>query len=295
MASVRRVAAAIATCLALWGATWGCTRSGPPALQVGVDRSLKSLGLARFLVAGFEEETKQRASIRYGGTDELLAWANQGDLDVVLMVSEDALSALEAEGLPLRSETYAHEELVLIGPFNDLLGRFSAESGARLLQNVLRTNYRFLKGKPGSVERARYDRLFRLSGDRLEPGSAFNSDVEGAPLVKRAIKEQAFALVRRSSLLQSVVDGKRPHRVYKEQDPALVLRLVLAEIHPGKTGRPTRPEFFDYVMGSAGQDAVAAFGKDKFGYPLFAAGPPADGQGARVPGLKDDFVAEPPP
>ena len=246
---------------------------------------MEPVGLVRFLAAGFEDETKIRVKIRYGGTDELLAWANAGDLDVVFVTSEDSLTALEAEGLPLRAQTYAHEELVLIGPFQDYLGRHAKASGAKLLQNVARSNYRYLRAKEGSVERARHERLFRQGGDRIQPGSFFESKLAGEALVRSAIDTQAFALVKRSSLLAVIRSGVKPHRVYKESDPGLVLRLVLAEIHPGKTRRAVRPEFFDYVMGTAGQEAIASFGRERFGYPLFGPGAPPAGEGAGVPGL----------
>lgn len=261
----------------------GCPSDDKNAIRLGVDRSLKPLGLARFLVAGFEEQSDDRVVVRYGGTEELLAWANAGELDEVLMVSESALDALYKEGLPVRVETYAHEELVLIGPFQNYLGRHAKDSGSRLLQHLARNNHLYFKGKKGSVEWARHQRLFRESGDREEPGAFFATEVEGVELVEKAIDQQAFAFVRRSSLLETVLRGKRPHRIYKEQDPSLVLRLVLAEIHPGKAKRPTRPEFFDYVMGEEGQKAVAVFGKDRFGYPLFAPGAPKEGEGAGVP------------
>ena len=263
-----------------------CKPSGPPAIRLGVDRGLEPLGLARFLVTGFEDKHGDRVDIRYGGADELVMWANQGELDVVLVVSEGALDALEAEGLPVRAQTYAHEELVLIGPFEDMLGRHAKEKGAELLKSIARTNYRYIKAKPGSVERTRHDRLFRETRDRAEPGSFFDTDVDGLAFVERAIEDNAFAFVKRSSLLQAVRAGKRPHRVYKERDPALVVRLVLAEIHPAKTKRPSRPELFDYVMGEDGSEAVKAFGADRFGYPLFAASAPQEGKGARVPDLK---------
>lgn len=267
------------------GLTWAmlaCT-SGAAPVRVGVDRGLEPLGLARFLIAAFEDSSKQRVDLRYGGVDELLEWANAGALDAVLMVSEDALAALEKEGLPIRAETYAHEELVLIGPFEDVLGRYSKASGAKLIQNVARSNFRYLMAKKGSVERARHDRLFRMTGDRVEPGSFFETNLDGLELVERALDDQALALVKRSSLLRAIRTGRKPHRIYKEADPALVLRLVLAEIHPGKTGRPRQRRFFDYVMGEEGQKAVAAFGQDRFGYPLFAPGAPPEGRGAGVP------------
>ena len=263
----------------------GCQQSGPPPIRLGVDKGLEPLGLARFLVTGFEAEHGVKVRIRYGDVDELLTWSTAGALDVVLMVSEDAMAALEAEGLPIRTGTYAHEELVLIGPVKDALGRYGQASGPELLRNIARANHRYLKAKRGSVERARHDRLFRLSKDRAQPGSFFDSDVQGVAFVERAIDSQAFAFVKRSSLLQAIRAGRKPHRIYRERDPALVVRLMVAEIHPAKAKRPTRPELFDYVMGEAGRKAIESFGADRFGYPLFGPGAPPPGEGAGVPGL----------
>ncbi len=271
----------------LWVAPFssGCQQSGPPPIRLGVDRGLEPLGLARFLVTGFEAEHGTEVRIRYGGADELQAWATAGELDVVLMVSEDAMTALEAEGLPIRAGTYAHEELVLIGPAKDALGRYGQASGPDLLRNIARANHRYLKAKRGSVERARHDRLFRMSKDRAQPGAFFDSDVDGVAFVERAIDSQAFAFVKRSSLLQAIRAGRKPHRIYRERDPGLVVRLMVAEIHPAKAQRPTRPELFDYVMGEAGRKAIESFGADRFGYPLFGPGAPPPGEGAGVPGL----------
>jgi ABC-type tungstate transport system permease subunit len=278
------VKTACALLLAAAGAA-GCPRGEAPVV-LGVDQSLKDLGLAEFLQAAYETEHKERLSLTYLDTGRLEAAVLAGEVDTALVMSEATRAALEADGAPIRSAIYAHEELVFIGPFENYLGDHIQDSdGVGILQAIARTNYRYLRARPGSVERARHELLFKRSGDRGLPGSFFESKLDGVALVREAVKGNAFALVRRSALLLAAQEGVTPHRIYREGDPALVLRLALVEVHPGKTRRPRRPGFYDFVLGEAGQAILARFGADRFGYPVYGPGAPPEGEGAKVPGL----------
>ncbi|MCA9549554.1 MAG: hypothetical protein KC933_05920 [Myxococcales bacterium] len=270
----------------------GCPDSA--RVKVGVDQTLQDLGLAEFLQAAYEAETKERLELQYMDTAKLEKAVMAGEVDSALVMSEATREALESEGAPIRSAIYAHEELVFIGPFENMLGdHIQEENGVGILQAIARSNYRYLRARPGSVERARHDLLFKLSRDRMEPGSFFETKLEGAALMKESVKANAFALVKRSALLLAALDGVTPHRIYREGDPALVLRLAVIEVHPGKTKRPRHPGFYDYVMGEKGQVILSRFGADRFGYPVYGAGAPPEGEGAKVPGLDNSGGAAP--
>lgn len=269
-----------------------CPQNEEETIRFGVDASLEELGLGEFIQASFEEETKQRTKLIYADTDELLALAEAGKVDTAFVISEDTLERLEKAGVPIRAQTYAHEELVMIGPYVDRLGHHGKTKGAAFLQNVSRLNYRYLKGKPGSVELARHKKLYRESGDAAEPGAWTGTSFEGTALVRAAIEANAFSLVKRSSLLVAATEGKLPHRVYKHGDPAFVLRMVVVEVHPGKTRRDRHPELFDFITSKKGQAIVERFGVERFGTPVYRAGAPEEGLGADMTDLR---VAPAPP
>lgn len=273
----------------------GCPKSAPE-VRVGVDESLKDLGLAEFLRAAYEESTKDRLSIEYLDTYGLQAAAVGGKLDYALVVSEATREDLDAEGIPIRSVVVAHEELIYIGPFENLLGdHIEAADAVGILQAMSRTNYKYLKARRGSVERARHELLFKKSGDRIEPGSFFESKLQGEALVKQAIEANAFALVKRSAILQAAKAGVRPHRIYREGDAELVLRLVLVEVHPGKTRMHRRPGLYDFLTGEAGTAVLRSFGSERFGYPVYGLSEPPEGQGASVPKLPGPTGGSPRP
>lgn len=272
-----------------------CPADEAAQTRVGVDASLKDLGFAEYLQAAYEEGTKARMTIRYLDTDALHEAALAGEVDYAVVLSEATRDALLDEGVPIRAEVFAHEELIFIGPFKDYLGKHSDRRGEYVLQAIARANYRYLKPKKGSVERARHDLLFERSGDRMEPGAFMESDESGEALVKATIEGNAFSLVKRSSLLLAAQDGMQPHRVYREGDEDLVLRLALVEVHPAKTRRERRPGFFDFVTGDEGQKIIETFGAQRFGIPVYGAGEPPEGEGAAVPALTGKVEATPPP
>jgi ABC-type tungstate transport system permease subunit len=265
----------------------GCPDRGSEGrARIGADRSLEAVGLPGFLQAAFEERTKGRVDLHYLDAEALETALARGELDAAFVVSDATRSRLEAEGLLARDVVYAHEELVLVGPPDDPLGRHGQASGADLLRNVARTQVRYLKGRRGSVERAAHEALFQQTGDRAEPGSFFDTPHEGRALVDAVREARAFGLVKRSSLMGAALEDRFPHRVYREGDPGLVLRLAIVEVHPARTRRAARPAFVDFVVGPEGGAVVERFGRERFGVPVYGRGAPPEGEGARIPGLE---------
>jgi ABC-type tungstate transport system permease subunit len=266
----------------------GCPDTSDEAVvRVAADRSLSELALVEYVLAAFEEETKIRTKLVFDDTNGLKNRGLSGEFDYVFVGSEATLAALEKEGIPLRTETYAHEEFVLIGPWENMLGRYTGGDATEMVKNISRSTYRFLVPRRGSVEHARFKELFDQTGDRDLVGSMFPTEEEGVVLVKHAIESRSFALVKRSSLLQAAMQGHLPHRIYREADPGLVLRMKLVEIHPAKTRMKRKPELFDWLLSDKGKALVENFGERQFGYPVFGVGEPPEGLGARVPKLEE--------
>ncbi len=244
---------------------------------------MKELGLGEYLVASYQEQEKRRARLIYSSVEDLQKQAFAGELDVLIVVSEDTLDRIDQQGIAQRVQTLAHEGLIYIGPYRDYLGKHGAGSGVKLQQAIARSNHRYLKAAEGSAERARHDRFFKLTGDAFEPGSFFNTELEGVELAKSAIESGAFSLVRRSSLLLAAKDKVLPHRIFRAGEEDLVLRLVAIEVHEAKTKRPPRPELFDFFISDAGKALFSSFGRTRFGVPVYTGGAPKAGEGAAVP------------
>lgn len=270
-----------------WGAA--CRAPVDPPIRLGVERSLEEVGVAPFLAAAYGHATGRDVQLKYVDGLELAVMVEKGDLDEVLLVSRESLEPLRREGLLRQLEPLAHEELVLIGPFRDLLGKHAEAQGANLIKNVARTNHRFLEGRPGSVESTRLDRLFRETGDRAKPGSWFVTPDEGRSLVRAAVKARAFALVRRSSVLLESREGRFPERVWGQGDPALALVVEAGEVAPAKSGRPLG--FHEWLV-REGRAALAVWGSDRLGHPLYGPGAPREGEGASFAPLWKSSASE---
>lgn len=259
----------------------GCTHE--TTIRLGVDSSLQELGLPEILATAFEQSRKVRVEVRYLNSTTLETEAAAGALDAVLSLSDASMERLQVAGIFSESAVWGHEELVLVGPFEDQLGRHGDANGAELLKNLARSNYRYLKAKSGSPEAAMHQVLFKQGGDRVEPGSFFEANLEGAALVREVINAKAFGLVRRSSLVLVMAEGKQPHRIYKEGDPELVLRLWVGQVHPARAGRKVHASLFEFAMGEPGSALLANLGRDRLGLPAYVLGDVERGQGAKRP------------
>lgn len=295
--SQRRAARAAA--LVILSATAACTKTGAApdataaesspgsaAFRLGVDQALAPLGIAEYLEIAFENRGTSRVELRYARSADLVDQALAGQHDLLLLASEPDLQRLDREGVATRVSTWAHEEVVFIGPGEDPLGTHGSSTPALMLQNISRSTYNFLKPDPRSAEGARYSEIWVKTKDANESNSFTASALEGVELVKKAIALKSFALVRRSALLLAAADGVRPERVYQDGKPDLVLRIRAVEIHPARTKRPRPTELHEFIIGSEGRAIVERFGADRFGYPVYAPGEPPEGEGARVPGLQ---------
>lgn len=260
-----------------------CPASEASKIRLGVETSLREVGLGPWLEASFSARTGVPVQVRYLDAEVMPAAVARGELDEVIFVSETLERALRKEGALRRTLALGHEELILVGPSKNLLGKYAHTRGSDLLRNVARTNYRFLEGRPGSVEGTRHAALYAETNDLIKPGSWFSTKLEGRALYEAAVRRKAFAWVRRSSMLLAAKDGLFPERIWGESDPALVIVVRAGEVAPSLARGEGR--LHDWLE-TSGAEAVAGLGRDTLGHSLYAPGAPEDGQGASTAPLE---------
>lgn len=278
--------------LAVLAFSLGCSQRSEPPVRAGLDSALEEIGLGAWLEALYERTGGRALEVDYLDAAGLRAAVEGGHVDEVLLFREGVFKELEGEGLLFQVAPLAHEELVLIGPERDLLGKYKNSQGPMLLRNVARTNYRYLEGASGSVEGVRHQQLFAATGDLVKPGSWFKTELSGQALVRGAVEQDAFALVRRSSVLLLARDGIRPRRVWAEGDPHLTLTLVAGLVHPEKSGRTGGRVFHEWLAGPDGAQALERLGDDRLGHPIYALGAPKPGEAASTLPLKQWLGAD---
>lgn len=254
-------------------------------LIIGADDTFATNGFAHYLQAAFEEKTKQRTKLVLGDSLTVQKMAERGVVDVVLLGSDGAIERLKADGVAVRVEPVAHEEFVFIGPVEDQFRAHGSSDPVEFLKNVTRSNYVYMIAADGTPENDRHKSLERRTGDRPGAGNHRQSRKAGVELVKEIVGKKAFGLVKRSAVVLAATDGVKPNRVYQDGRADLVLGMFAAEVHPGKTKRQRNSAFVDFLLGEDGRKIVEKFGSERFGLPLFGAGLPPAGEGAKVPGL----------
>jgi len=262
-----------------------CPRSDEPKLLVGVDEAIASTGFAAYLQTAFEAHTKQPTELIVGTAQDIADRAAAGTIDVALLTSEEQVQRLRDANVVAVAAPFAHEELVFIGPIEDQFRSHGSTDPVEFIKNVSRANYLYLKARAGSTEAERHRALFLATKDRVEAGSFMETELSGLPFALEVIDKKAFGLLRRSAILMAAEQGKTPHRVYQDGHEGLVLALWSVAVHPARTKRAGDRGLHAWRGGADGAKLVEKFGAQRFGLPIYAAGVPREGEGAKVPGV----------
>lgn len=258
-----------------WAVAWlgwamACAKTGE-GIRVGADEDLKESGLVAYLQSAYEASSNERVQLRYFPAKDLQAAVRAGQVDYAVFSAAVAVRGLEDEGLAIERQVVAQDALVLIGPADeDPLGARKNADPVNLLRHISRSNYKFMRPKVGSAALMQHEAWVRAMREQ-EPGHFLRTDALGVELVRRAVRANALAWVRRSSLVLAAGDGIRPHKVYRPGDEeALALAVVAVRVHPGKTGRKPSLGFGRFLGAPDTPARVAALGVERFGLPLFS-------------------------
>ena len=107
--------------------------------------------------------------------------------------------------------------------------------------------------------------------------------MSGTAFVKEVVRRNAFGLVRRSSLVLAASDGIKPHRVYQQGEPDLVLPVRILFAHPARAKQGHARLIQEYVMNGRWRSILEKLGASRVGLPFYSLGMPETGAGAKAP------------
>jgi len=233
--------------------------------------STQDSGLLDSILPVFQSESGIRVKVIAVGTGAALEMARTGDADAVLVHAPAAEQKYVESGDLAQGRLVMHNDFLLIGPAGDPAGIEGMSDPARALAQLARKGATFVSRGDGSGTEKKEMELWRSAGidpesaaQRVETGQGM-----GATLLV-AEQRQSYTLTDRATYLAF---GKRlTLKPLVEGAPSLLniyhVYVVNPAKHPKVKVREARA-FAAFMVAPATQARIGAFGRSRFGEPLF--------------------------
>lgn len=241
------------------------------SLILATTTSTQDSGLLDVLVPRFEAETGTRVKVIAVGSGAALEMARRGDADAVLSHAPEAEAPLVASGDLVEGRRVMHNDFVLVGPPSDPARVRGAGSIGDAMRRIAAAGT-FVSRGDNSGTHAKELALWRAAG--LDPAAVRREETGqgmGATL-NIADQRRAYTLTDRATYL--ALRGRLELAVLFAGDAALQnvyhVYVVNPEKHPGVKAAQARA-WAAFLVSDEAQQVIAAFGRDRYGEPLFFA------------------------
>ncbi|HTT66863.1 MAG TPA: substrate-binding domain-containing protein [Gemmatimonadales bacterium] len=278
--SLRRVALALLTAIGACRADGRSTRAGQgkpgsPAtggsIILATTTSTQDSGLLDSLVPLFTAATGIDVKVIAVGSGAALELGRRGDADVVLSHAPDAERGYVASGDLIERRLVMHNDFLVVGPAADP-ARAEGHPLREGLALIARTGP-VISRADGSGTDKKELALWHQGG--IDPARVAGREMTGQGMgatLQVAEQRQGYALTDRATYL-----ALRPRLTLVpvlSGDPGLMNVYHVYVVNPARHSRVHLAEaraFVDFLVGAGAQELIGAFGRARYGEPLFVA------------------------
>lgn len=255
-----------------------CGPGEPELLRLATTTSTADSGLLDAILPAFEEEHNARVDVVAVGTGQAIELGEAGDADVLLVHARSREDAFLAEGHGTARYDVMYNDFILVGPADDPAGIEGMTTAAEALAAIAAAGAPFASRGDDSGTHTKELSLWEAAGITPEaPWYASLGQGMGETLTY-ANEQQAYTLTDRATFLAQqanlpnlavLVGGST---IAENGDPALLNPYGVLLVNPDKGEHiqaDLAREFAEWLIAAETQQAIADFGQDRFGQPLF--------------------------
>lgn len=248
-------------------------------LILATTTSVRDTGLLDAILPPFEREHGVEVKVVAVGSGQAIEYGRRGDADALLTHAPKLEEQFVADGLGIGRQQFMRNDFVIIGPKDDPAGIKGGSDGAAALEAIAGQQAPFVSRGDQSGTHVMEQSLWERAGDTPAPPWYIEAGTGMAATLRIAHEKQAYTLTDRGTYLTLRSELDLP--ILVERDPALKnvysIMAVNPEKHPHVNAKVANA-FVEYLTSRTGQDAIAAFGQEKFGEPVFIPLRPLGGQ-----------------
>jgi tungstate transport system substrate-binding protein len=250
----------------------GCTRgtTEPKTITLATTTSTQDSGLLDQLLPHFRQQTGIEVKVVAVGSGQALELGRRGDADVLLTHAPAAEEKFVAEGYAAERRPVMHNDFVLAGPKDDPASIQGKNSAAEAFQQIAKAPSLFVSRADESGTHQKEREVWTKAGVDPKGSWYIRAGTGMTQALRMASEKQAYVVTDRATFL--ALRKELDLVVLVEDDDVLLNRYAVIVVSPKKHPHVRHEEaqrFAEFLLSSEGQQKIDAFGKEKYGEPLF--------------------------
>lgn len=243
-------------------------RPANPELILATTTSTQDSGLLDVLIPMFESQSGYRVKPIAVGSGQAMTMGERGEADVLLVHAPDSEAKFIAAGHGINRQLVMHNDFVIVGPPSDPAKIKGSKASADALKKVADAQAIFVSRGDNSGT----DQLEKkLWGTVLKGQSWYQESGQGmGQTLNIASEKAAYTVTDRATYLATRKNLQLD--ILVEGDRSLLNIYHVMQVDPGKSTKINSSgakAFVEFMVSKEAQDAIAKFGVDKYGQPLF--------------------------
>ena len=233
--------------------------------------STQDSGLLDALIPVFEKKTGYKIKTIAVGSGQAIAMGEKGEADVLLTHAPDAEKKVVAAGAVINRRMVMHNDFIIVGPASDA-AQIKGKKAQEALNAIAASNSIFVSRGDNSGTHQLEKKLWSQSN--LKPSGAWYQEAGTGmgQTLNIANEKKGYTVTDRATYLAQ--KKSLALDILVEGDPKLLNIYHVMEVNAEKYTKVNKEgakAFADFLLTTEGQGIIAAFGKDKYGQPLFFA------------------------
>jgi tungstate transport system substrate-binding protein len=241
-----------------------------PSVVLATTTSTQDTGLLDVLVPAFEKASGYQVKTIAVGTGAALSMGERGDADVLLVHAPSAEQAYMAKGRGLSRALVMHNTFIIVGPPGDPARVRGTGDARTAFAAIARSGAPFVSRGDDSGTNIKELALWKAAG--VTPSGAWYIKTGSgmADTLHVASQKEAYALSDDGTYLSQRATLNLVPLVDRAPELENIYHVIVVRPIPGRVANQAGGEAFaQFVVSATGQAVIAAFGREKFGRPLF--------------------------
>jgi tungstate transport system substrate-binding protein len=249
-------------------------------LRLATTTSTEDTGLLDAILPDFEAEFNARVDVVAVGTGQAIEIGQNGDADVILVHARAREDAFVTDGYGLERHDVMYNDFILVGPLDDPAGIQGLGTAAEAFTAIANARAPFASRGDDSGTATKEKAIWKAAG--LEPTAEddwYASLGQGmGETLQYASETESYTLTDRGTYLSQhdnlpwLVILFGGDSIAENPDSVLLnpygVIAVNPELHDGIQAALAQ-QFVEWLTSVKTQEAIGAFGVDRFGQPLF--------------------------
>ncbi|HEV3089448.1 MAG TPA: substrate-binding domain-containing protein [Candidatus Elarobacter sp.] len=242
------------------------------AVVLATTTSTQDTGLLDVLVPAFEQASGYRVKTIAVGSGAALAMGERGDADVLLVHSPAAEEAYMAKGRGLSRTLVMHNSFIVVGPASDPAHVKGMPTAQDAFAAIARAQAPFVSRGDESGTNAKELALWKSAATTPSAPWYLKTGSGMADTLHVASQKAAYTLTDDGTYLSQRATLALVPLVEDAKDLRNVYHVIAVKPIPDHvSNQPGGEAFAAFVTSPAGQRIIAAYGRERFGRPLFTA------------------------